>query len=62
MQEIKLSKISTRADKDLDKKDTKEKTADILAKLDDLQNLLYAENKHSLLVVIQGMEIGRAHV
>lgn len=56
MQEIKLSKISTRADKDLDKKETKEKTADILAKLDELQNLLYAENKHSLLVIIQGMD------
>ena len=56
MQEIKLSTISTRADKDLDKKETKEKTADILAKLDDIQNLLYAENKHSLLIVIQGMD------
>ncbi len=56
MQEIKLNEISTKADKDLDKKETKEKTADILAKLDDLQNLLYAENKHSILIVIQGMD------
>ena len=52
---ISLKNISTRADKDLDKGDTKEKTAGIIEKLDELQNLLFAENKHSLLVVIQGM-------
>lgn len=56
MQEIKLSQIDTRADKDLDKKKTKEKTAKILGELNDLQNLLYAENKHSLLVILQGMD------
>lgn len=56
MSEIKLSQISTRADKDLDKKKTKEKTAKLLEELDELQNLLYAENRHSLLVVIQGMD------
>ncbi|HEY8690137.1 MAG TPA: PPK2 family polyphosphate kinase [Chitinophagaceae bacterium] len=56
MAEINLSKISTRADKDLDKKDTKEKTARILEDLNELQNLLYAENKHSLLVIIQGLD------
>lgn len=56
MAEIKLNKISTRADKDFDKKDTKEKTDTILGDLNDLQNRLYAENKHSLLIVIQGMD------
>lgn len=56
MADIKLSQISTRADKDLDKKETKEKTAKVLEELDGLQNLLYAENKHSLLIVIQGMD------
>ncbi|MDQ6757789.1 MAG: polyphosphate kinase, partial [Bacteroidota bacterium] len=56
MQQIKLSQISTRADKDLDKKETKDKTDKIIKDLDDLQNLLYAENKHSLLIVIQGMD------
>ena len=56
MGEIKLSKISTRADKDLDKKITKEKTAQLLEELNELQNLLYAENKHSILVVIQGLD------
>lgn len=56
MADIKLSQISTRADDTLDKKTTKEKTASILKELNELQNLLYAENKHSLLVIIQGMD------
>ncbi|MDB5198974.1 MAG: polyphosphate kinase [Chitinophagaceae bacterium] len=56
MAAINLSQISTKADKDLDKKKTKEKTAKLIEDLNDLQNLLYAENKHSLLVIIQGMD------
>lgn len=56
MPKIELAKISTRAPKDLDKAATKKETQDILAELDELQNLLYAENKHSVLVVIQGMD------
>ena len=56
MVQIDLAKISTRADKDLDKKEIKEKTVKLLEDLNDLQNLLYAENKYSILVVIQGMD------
>lgn len=56
MQYIKLSQVSTRAENGLDKKETKEKTAKILEEVNELQNLLYAENKHSILVVIQGMD------
>ena len=56
MPTIKLKDISTRAPKDLDKQETKEKLQKILLELDDLQNVLYAESKHSLLVVIQGMD------
>jgi PPK2 family polyphosphate:nucleotide phosphotransferase len=56
MGKIKLAEISNRAPKDLDKQDTKEKTARILEELDELQNLLYAESKHSVLVIIQGMD------
>jgi PPK2 family polyphosphate:nucleotide phosphotransferase len=51
-----LAKIDTRAPKDLDKKEIKEKTKVIIEELDDLQNLLFAENRHSVLVVIQGMD------
>jgi PPK2 family polyphosphate:nucleotide phosphotransferase len=56
MATIKLKDISTRAEEGKDKKEYKEKTAGILKELDDLQNLLYAEGKHSLLVIIQGMD------
>jgi PPK2 family polyphosphate:nucleotide phosphotransferase len=53
---VKLSEISTRAPKEFDKKETKEKISGLLTELQELQNLLYAENKHSLLVIIQGMD------
>jgi PPK2 family polyphosphate:nucleotide phosphotransferase len=56
MAKISLQDISTRAPKELDKKDIKDKTTAILQELDELQNLLFAESKHSVLVVIQGMD------
>ncbi len=56
MSKISLGKIDTRAPADMDKKEVKEKINALVDKLDDLQNLLFAEGKHSLLVVIQGMD------
>ncbi len=56
MENINILKISTRAPKNLNKEKTKEKITSILVELDELQNLLYAESKHSVLVVIQGMD------
>src|SRR5579871_3242194 len=56
MAKIALAEIDTRAPKEFDKKETKEKLGKLLDELDELQNLLYAESKHSLLVVIQGMD------
>ncbi|HWB92984.1 MAG TPA: PPK2 family polyphosphate kinase [Puia sp.] len=56
MAKLKLKEIDTRAPKDLDKQETKEKLAKILWELDELQNLLYAESKHAVLVIIQGMD------
>jgi len=56
MGKIKLNEISTRAPKDADKDETKKKTREIQDQLDDLQNLLYAESKHSLLVILQGLD------
>lgn len=56
MSKYKLSSLDTRAPKDLDKQTTKEETGKILEELDELQNLLFAESKHSILVVIQGMD------
>ena len=51
-----LSEISTTAPKDFDKKETKELSAKLIAELDELQNLLYAERKHSILIVLQGLD------
>ncbi|MEJ8816713.1 PPK2 family polyphosphate kinase [Lacibacter sp. H407] len=56
MAKIKLSAISTRAPKKADKEKLKAETEKILVELDELQNRLIAESKHSLLVIIQGMD------
>lgn len=56
MSRINLKEISTRAGKEFEKQETKDKLVKILVELDELQNLLFAENRHSVLVVIQGMD------
>jgi PPK2 family polyphosphate:nucleotide phosphotransferase len=56
MGNIRLNDIDTRAPKHFDKEKTKKQVSEILENLDELQNLLYAESKHSLLVIIQGMD------
>ena len=56
MSKIKLNQIDTKAPKELDKKEIKEQTLTILEELDQLQNLLFAESKHSILIVIQGID------
>src|ERR1700742_2346700 len=56
MATTRLNKIDTRAPKEFNKAETKEKTAQIVEELDELQNLLFAEGKHSLLIVLQGMD------
>lgn len=56
MAKVILKDINTRAPKGMDKQETKELTVKILEELDELQNLLYAESKHSVLVVIQGLD------
>jgi len=56
MSTIKLSQIDTRAPKDLDKQEIKQKAKQLLSELDDLQNLLFASSKYSILIVIQGMD------
>jgi PPK2 family polyphosphate:nucleotide phosphotransferase len=56
MEKIRLQELSTRAPKELEKEKTKTKTVEILKELNALQNLLYAESRHSILVILQGMD------
>lgn len=53
---ISLEKVSTQAPAELTKAVVKKEREDLLNRLEKLQNLLVAESKHSLLVVLQGMD------
>lgn len=52
----KLSSISTRAPKGFEKETTKEETKEYLKKLRELQPILFAQAKYSVLIVLQGMD------
>ncbi|SFE92486.1 PPK2 family polyphosphate kinase [Thermoflexibacter ruber] len=52
----KLSAISTRAPKEADKEAIKEKTKVLLEKIRTYQRSMYAQAKHSLLVILQGVD------
>ena len=53
---IDLNNTSTHPPGDAHKSETKKKTAAIIKKLSDLQNLLFAEKKYSVLIILQGMD------
>jgi len=53
---VSLKTISTRAPKEWDKKSIRRETKNLNKRLRELQNLLFAESKHSLLIVFQGMD------
>jgi len=53
---IKLSDHSTKPPKGYDKKAIKKATDEITEKIQELQLMMYAEKKHSLLIVFQGMD------
>jgi PPK2 family polyphosphate:nucleotide phosphotransferase len=56
MAAIRLKEIDTRAPKHFEKAETVEMLSKIIEDLDELQNRLYAEGNHSVLVVLQGMD------
>jgi len=56
MSKSKLSSIDTKAPKKFNKEHTKKELQKLKIEIEELQNLLYAESKHSLLIVIQGMD------
>ncbi|MGZ5286565.1 MAG: PPK2 family polyphosphate kinase [Flavisolibacter sp.] len=51
-----LKEISTRAPGELDKKEIKQRTVELLEELKELQNVLYAESKHAILIILQGKD------
>jgi PPK2 family polyphosphate:nucleotide phosphotransferase len=53
---MKLKNISTRAPKGFDKEKTKKETEKYVAEIGELQKVLFAQAKHSVLVVLQGMD------
>ncbi len=53
---IKLSEISTAPSKQLDKDQHKHQRDALVDRFGELQHLMYAEGKHSLLIIIQGMD------
>jgi len=54
--EIKLSKISTKAPKPAQKEAYEAKTIELYEQIGHLQHVLYAEKKHSVLIVFQGID------
>ncbi len=53
---INLHEIATTAPKSLDKKEIKKATEVLVERIAGLQNTMYGERKHSLLLVLQGMD------
>lgn len=56
MSDIKLGKIDTRAPAKTDKEKIKAELPAILQELNELQNILYAQGKYAVLVVVQGLD------
>lgn len=56
MKDIDLAKFDCSPPQHLDKKHIKAETEQLKLKLEDLQHRLYAEHKHSILIVLQGMD------
>lgn len=53
---MELSTISTRAPKSFDKEKTKLQTAMLVDEISELQNILYAQGKYKVLIILQGMD------
>lgn len=53
---IQVTDYSTKPPKNIDKSDVKEEMKELLEELEDLQYLLQAEEKYSLLIILQGMD------
>ena len=57
-QKIKLAKIDPDQTGDIDKTTAKKHLKENIERMAELQNILYAEGKHALLIVLQAMDAG----
>ena len=55
-EKIKLKKLPTLLDVEADDDEKEEKLENVKAKLSDLQDIMYAHNKYSVLICLQGMD------
>lgn len=53
---MKLNEIATTAPKKWDRKTTEKRTKKLLKKIDQMQQMLYAQGKKSLLIIFQGLD------
>jgi PPK2 family polyphosphate:nucleotide phosphotransferase len=56
MEKIKLSEISTLPPSDFHKEEGENRTDGYISKLKELQNVLFAQSKYSILIILQGMD------
>ncbi|NOT37321.1 MAG: polyphosphate kinase [Saprospiraceae bacterium] len=56
MAKINLSKYPTVAPKNLSKEKIKKETKELVKKIGELEKIIYAERKHSVLIILQGMD------
>lgn len=55
---VNLNALPTKVDGDFEEKDAEAHTEKLIARLDELQEVLFAESKQSLLIVLQAMDTG----
>ena len=53
---VKISDFPTKIDLGFEKEDLKQQLKERIKKIDELQNILYAENKQALLIIFQGID------
>lgn len=53
---MKLSKTSTKAPKSANEEKIRKETEELILKMRDYQQMMYAQNKYSLLIIFQGMD------
>jgi len=53
---MKLNKIDTRAPKSANEEKIRKETAELILKMRDYQQMMFAQHKYSILIIFQGMD------